>query len=729
MRVFVTTELFPFTHGGIGRAIANMLSESSSSDLANTAVVWAGDELDVARFSTVYPQVKLVVASRLNYELADEDGISYPPEWAFTNTEWHWRSIRAMQGLKRLVREEGAVQYVEFPDWGGLGFASIQEKLLGRAFGDAVLAVRLHTTDSLLATVDGRPVDKYLLAVHDLERKALADCDRIVMQLPAVGEAVRCFFDFSEADWAARACLHAPPVLLDSGAVASRSVRPSTHMAVVFPSKIQHLKRPELFVRGACGFLLSNPDYQGSIIFAAHSTEAYEARIRRMIPPDLADRFIFLKDAGTVERLALISRSICVTTSPFESFCLSAYEASLAGGICVLNGANPAFGDQSPWEDGVNCYKFDGRAQSLAETLTRALSGPDLSVVKVPQNTVPWTLPATQVATKAVVHERPLVSVVVPHYNLGDYLPRTLDAILASTYENVEIVVVDDRSTDKLSRLAISRLESLGERLRIVSNPMNIGLAATRNAALKHVRGDYVLTLDADDLISASFIEMAVTALQRNPAYDFVVPQTGFFLDGDEGQIGTRVAFTDYAIFHGEARALGLHDNRFSTATCLARTSVLRELGYREELDAYEDWDLYMRAVAAGKRFIVTNGIHFFYRRRANSMYHTPERAARHRSLYHDILRDKSVKTSSFKLPMYVLEGALPNAEAVRRSDEDLRQLNEQLDFYRKNRAVFATLRTMHYLETKAPFLARFGSKVIVGAWRMRRRLRARFAH
>ncbi|MEZ2309414.1 glycosyltransferase [Paraburkholderia sp. RCC_158] len=730
MRVFVTTELYPFTHGGIGRAIGNMLATSTAGDLAETAVVWAGDELDVARFSAVYPQVKLVLASRLNYELVDEDGISYPPEWAFTNTEWHWRSVSAMQGLKRLAREAGEPRYVEFPDWGGLGFASVQEKLLGRAFSNSVLAVRLHTTDSLLATVDSRPVDKHLLAIHDLERKTLADCDRIVMQLPAVGEAVRRFFGFSEADWRGRACLHAPPVLLDSGDTALRSVQADSDTAIIFPSKIQHLKRPELFVRGACGFLRGNTQYRGSIVFAAHSTEIYETRIQRMIPPDLSDRFIFLRNASPVERQALISRSICVTTSLFESFCLSAYEASLAGGICVLNSENPAFGEQSPWVDGVNCYKFDGRAEGLAQALTRAFAGPALSVVQVPQDPAPWTLPATAVATTATNEdtERPLVSVVVPHYNLGDYLPRTLDSILASTYENLEILVVDDCSTDKISRLAVSRLESIGERLRIVRNAMNVGLAATRNVAVTNARGEFVLTLDADDLISPSFIELAVKALQRNPTHDFVVPQAGFFFDADEAQIGTRISFRDYAIFYGEARALGWHDNRFSTATCLARTSVLRQFGYREELDAYEDWDLYQRAVAAGKRFIVTNGVHFFYRRRSESMYHSPERASRHRSLYHDLLRDKALNCSSLTLPMYVLEGALVDPALVQKASEEVMRLNEQLDFYRKSRVVFAALRTVHYLDNKAPFLAKFGRKMAVGAWRIRRRLHSRIA-
>ncbi|MEY8174955.1 MULTISPECIES: glycosyltransferase [Burkholderia] len=724
MRVFVTTELFPFTHGGIGRAIANMLSSADPALAARTAIVWVGDDLDSNRFASVYPHIKLIVASKLNYELVDASGVSYPPEWAFTDTEWHWRSVRALQGLRKLASEVGTLDYIEFPDWGGLGFATTQEKLLGREFGDSVIAVRLHTVDSLLADVDSRPVGKHALATYDLERKSLADCDYVIAQIPEVGHAIKAFFGFSDEEWLPRMHVHAPPVTLDFGGVAREPIKASAHTPIVFPSKIQHLKRPDLFLRGACGFLRAHSEYRGNVVFAAHSSPDAMARLQRMVPPDLKERFVFLDNASPVERAHLLSRSISVTASQFESFCLSAYEASLAGAICVLNGNNPAFGDTSPWRDGTNCCKFDGSAEGLAAALAIAYTRGVAEVVKTPCDPSPWDVLRVSPGPTSVAN-RPLVSVVVPHFNLGEYLPRTLDSVLASTYENVEIVVVDDCSTDPLSCLTIERIQTLEGRIRIIRNPMNLGLAATRNVALQHVRGEFVLTLDADDLIGPQFIELAVNALRRNPAFDFVVPQTGFFLDREEGQIGRQAAFADYAVFYGEARALGLYENRFSTATCMARASVLRELKYREELEAYEDWDLYTRAVAAGKRFIATNGIHFFYRRRANSMYHTPERFARHRALYHALLTGKAVETGHVKLPLYVLEGGQDAHVVPGPSQDELDALQGELAFYRNSRAIFATLKIVEYLRIKAPWAITLVRYAMQTAWRARRRLRA----
>ncbi|WP_250523107.1 MULTISPECIES: glycosyltransferase [unclassified Caballeronia] len=726
MRVFVTRELFPFTHGGIGRSIANMLSVSTEAELNSTAIVWVGDEFDTGSFAMLYPKVRLVIASRQNYSLSDRDGTSYPPEWAFTDSEWHWHSVRAMQGLRRLADEVGQLDYVEFHDWGGLGFASIQEKLLGSAFQDTVLAVRLHTADSLLADVDNRPADKQTLVVFDLERKALADCDLIVAQLPEVAKAIQTFFSFSDEAWSQRLYLHASPVLLDAGTVATRSIEPSLDVNIVFSSKIQHLKRPELFIRGCCGFLRATPDYRGSVILAAHATDPqFLARIRRMIPENLKSRFSFLNDLSVTERHAVVSRAVCVTASSFESFCLSAYEASLAGSISVLNGSNPAFGENSPWIDDVNCVKFDGSAESLAAALVRAVKGGAREVVRVPETPAPWTAGMRgRGSARTNQATRPLVSVIVPHFNLGDYLLRTVDSVLASTYENVEIIVIDDCSTDGFSRLTIERLEGVHERLRIVRNTMNLGLAATRNAGLAHVRGDYVLTLDADDLIGPGFIELSVRALENQLDYDFVVPQTGFFHDSEESQIGQQVAFADYAVFYGEARAVGTFENRFSTATCMTRTRVLRELRYREELEAYEDWDFYMRAVMAGKRFIVTSGIHFFYRRRSESMFHSPERLARHRTLYHDLLRKKSFKLGQAQLPLYVVEaGASPSGDAEA-LQEELHAARARLAYFERSRAVFIAVRLNEKLRRVAPwavFALSMGTRV---ARAVRRRLR-----
>lgn len=238
LRVFVVRELFPFTAGGIGRVAANILATSTAAELADTAIVYLADGLDRKRFNEVYPGVRFVSAGPARYRQIDADGRRFPPPEAYDDSALHGESVRAMQALVQLERDEGALGYVEFGDWGATALAASQEKRLGHAFASATLAVRLHSTDSVLGAVEGRLSDIHALALYDLERKALADCDMIVAQLGSVADRMKSFYGFSDQAWDPRVVVHAPPVLLDRGEAQKESVAASLDMPIVFSSKL-----------------------------------------------------------------------------------------------------------------------------------------------------------------------------------------------------------------------------------------------------------------------------------------------------------------------------------------------------------------------------------------------------------------------------------------------------------------------------------------------------------
>ena len=96
----------------------------------------------------------------------------------------------------------------------------------------------------------------------------------------------------------------------------------------------------------------------------------------------------------------------------------------------------------------------------------------------------------------------PLVSILIPAHNAGRWLDESLDSALAQSWPRIEVVVVDDESTD--DTLAIAR--SYGRRLKVISQPRAGGDVA-RNVAFAHCTGDYVQYLDADDLISPDKVE------------------------------------------------------------------------------------------------------------------------------------------------------------------------------------------------------------------------------
>ncbi|MGE0704979.1 MAG: glycosyltransferase family 2 protein [Vicinamibacterales bacterium] len=109
----------------------------------------------------------------------------------------------------------------------------------------------------------------------------------------------------------------------------------------------------------------------------------------------------------------------------------------------------------------------------------------------------------------------PLVSILIPAYNAERWLESTIQSALAQTWPSVEVIVVDDGSTD--STLAVAR--SLRSPLVKVVTQRNQGAPAARNRALEHAQGDYVQWLDADDLLAPAKIseQMRAAAEAGNP--------------------------------------------------------------------------------------------------------------------------------------------------------------------------------------------------------------------
>ncbi|RYF40714.1 MAG: glycosyltransferase family 2 protein, partial [Comamonadaceae bacterium] len=375
-------------------------------------------------------------------------------------------------------------------------------------------------------------------------------------------------------------------------------------------------------------FLRTQQSYTGAIVFGTPGIEpAYQSGVERLIPIDCRARVERMPGTEDPQREALLRGATVVIPATWDAFCTVAYEASLLGARLILNETNPAFGVGTPWTDGVNCLKFDGSVFGLTQALRRNIERNELlRPVEYPVRPLPWLQMENRRAPWHRLDEQPLVSVVIAHHNLGAYLPQTLASLRQQSHGAIEIVLVDDASTDRQSLLVIEALALAPDRdLKLIRLPGNVGLAATRNIGVRHATGQYVLTLDADDLIHPDFIAIGVESLENRPAFDVVVPQTAYFLDGETSSASSLpVEFVDYLMFCGEASVGGLVENRFSTATALFRKSALARFPYDESLNCYEDWSLYLRMCEAGVRFIVTNDVFFYYRRRSDSMVHTP---------------------------------------------------------------------------------------------------------
>lgn len=600
--------------------------------------------IDASLFREEFPYVELVeVDTRLDQNRF-VDARQHPPAAAYSNTVAHWRSACVFRALAELSKME-SIAYVEFPDAEGLAFCTLQECRLQGFLAGATVAVRLHGSHTALLHAEPRPLSISDLNLSDLERKCLRDCDYIVASSTALSEATRAAFDFSEHEWTPRVVFHQPLAALLHGSPPCATSAYS-EQRLVFGSEFQRCGRPDLFVRGTIGFLQKSLTYLGPLTLYVRDVDiAYREQIKRLIPRRFLERCEFIYDAEWPEFDAHVGDATVVFSGTFESAEARAVVASSRGARVILNQANPAFGEGTCWVDGINCLKFDGTASGLIEVLERNFDlNQTLRPVVLSEGALPWLSAPRQRTPWRPIDEAPMVSVVVPHYNLGDHLPATLDNLAKQNYRNIEIVVVDDASTDARSERVIEELASNPDpRIKVVRLAANVGLAAARNVGVRHSSGRYVLTLDADDLIHPRFLEVGVAALENSSEFDIVVTPAGYFLDNEGPPSPDASAnFCDYAMFSGEAVVAGLLENRFSTATALFRRSTMVRFPYIESLNCYEDWSVFMRMCDAGCRFIVTTDVFFFYRRRPDSMVHAPRDLARQRIEYSDLLRTSS---------------------------------------------------------------------------------------
>ena len=109
-----------------------------------------------------------------------------------------------------------------------------------------------------------------------------------------------------------------------------------------------------------------------------------------------------------------------------------------------------------------------------------------------------------------------LVSVIVPVYNVGAYLQQCLQSIASQSYAHLEVIVVDDGSTDDSGKIA-DEWASRDNRFRVVHQP-NAGPSAARNTALDLATGSYIVFMDSDDFIAPQFIEVLYRLIQESGA-------------------------------------------------------------------------------------------------------------------------------------------------------------------------------------------------------------------
>lgn len=240
-----------------------------------------------------------------------------------------------------------------------------------------------------------------------------------------------------------------------------------------------------------------------------------------------------------------------------------------------------------------------------------------------------------------------MVSVLIPAYNAEKTIHRCLDSILAQTYCDIEVIIVNDGSKDStLAELQV--YEKKDERVKVIDQ-LNCGVAAARNTALDNARGAYILYVDADDWIEPNMVERLLKLVGNG---DIV------FCGNDNADTSDRVMCvnkTETEIWDQQRQMLEFMKHKRMTGMLwnkLIRRSITDGCWFNEKTGYGEDAEFLWKIIKKSRKMVVTNEV-----------------------LYHHVLEDTSISHLSFSEKKF---SAIPMWEAI--NEEVEKQYPELLE-------------------------------------------------
>lgn len=185
---------------------------------------------------------------------------------------------------------------------------------------------------------------------------------------------------------------------------------------------------------------------------------------------------------------------------------------------------------------------------------------------------------------------QPLISVIIPVYNHAHTLKKCIEGIFRQTYRPLEVIVVNDGSTDNFEEavkecLALTEKECIGEGslLSVISQP-NAGAPAARNRGFSESKGEYVIFWDADTMSDRSMLQKMYSALQNNPQASY--------------------AYSQFKFGWKTMKSQSFDANKLKQINYIDVTSLIRRkdfVGFDEKIKRFQDWDLWLSMLEQGK--------------------------------------------------------------------------------------------------------------------------------
>ena len=230
-----------------------------------------------------------------------------------------------------------------------------------------------------------------------------------------------------------------------------------------------------------------------------------------------------------------------------------------------------------------------------------------------------------------VNHKTPTVSIIIPTYNQAQYLGRTIESVLAQSFKDYEIIVINDSSTDTTAQVLKTYPD---ERIRIKTMPTNLGPAVTRNVGLEMAQGEFIAFLDSDDLWYPEMLLTMIAYFKGHPGTDIVFGAYHYI-----NEAGQRIGSTGYpSKFRPKPGAdllpvLVVLGNIVHMSASMVRYRCFETYGsFDPSLKRSMDWELWIRMAANNCKIDMIDTVVACYRRHTSNITRVPhqmEKAAR----------------------------------------------------------------------------------------------------
>ena len=179
----------------------------------------------------------------------------------------------------------------------------------------------------------------------------------------------------------------------------------------------------------------------------------------------------------------------------------------------------------------------------------------------------------------------PLVTVYVTNFNYANYIKQSIESVLAQTYKNFELIIIDDGSTDNSREIINSYVKK--KNIRVIFQE-NKGLIASNNIAVRAAQGKYIMRLDADDYLDENALLVLVNAIEKSDNLALVFPDY-YYVDAD-GQVTGQERRHDF-----QAQVTLLDQPAHGACTLIRRNCLLEVGGYSPEFTCQDGWDLWLK--------------------------------------------------------------------------------------------------------------------------------------